>query len=184
MVLYVCVVCESLNVQVNENTGEKLEYCSKKCRKSAVKSGLLEPCLNCKVSSKLLQYGELLDYCDDECKWELKKNNTSSHQNKYSTHKFINHTHTIPQSSNSSHYKKQKYSSHTNPPQDSPQLINPQFNGPVYINYHCTFSNHHNTPITNEVNEKKKFSTMGKIAEGLGKIGVKFVLGALSGAHL
>ncbi|CAG8562695.1 11854_t:CDS:2 [Funneliformis caledonium] len=61
-----CVVCKNPEVLTNKKTGEELKYCSKKCRKVSVKNGLLEACTNCGIYPKLLEYDELLEYCDDD----------------------------------------------------------------------------------------------------------------------
>ncbi|CAI2184187.1 17495_t:CDS:2 [Funneliformis geosporum] len=82
-----CVVCENQEVLTNKRTGEELEYCSKKCRKVAVKSGLLKACVNCGIYPKLLEYGNLHEYCDDDCKLELNKNKSSFTQKRKTTQK-------------------------------------------------------------------------------------------------
>ncbi|CAG8504254.1 12447_t:CDS:1 [Funneliformis mosseae] len=77
-----CVVCKNPEVLTNKKTGEELKYCSKKCRKVSVKNGLLEACINCGIYPKLLEYDDLLEYCDDDCKLELNKTKPTTTQKK------------------------------------------------------------------------------------------------------
>ncbi|CAG8605612.1 10187_t:CDS:2 [Paraglomus occultum] len=64
-----CAVCKINPVHVNSFTGQAAEFCSNSCRREAVRKGLVEPCLFCKIMPRLLlSNDQRLLYCGKTCK--------------------------------------------------------------------------------------------------------------------
>ncbi|CAG8443200.1 10304_t:CDS:2 [Ambispora gerdemannii] len=70
MAARLCGACRSFPAYVDTLSGEVAEFCSNKCRRTAVEQGMIEPCINCSVMPRALQNGKRTNYCGKTCKNE------------------------------------------------------------------------------------------------------------------
>ncbi|CAG8602341.1 4182_t:CDS:2 [Ambispora leptoticha] len=70
MATKLCGACHNFPAYIDTLSGEVAEFCSNKCRKTAVERGMIEPCINCGIMPRALKNGIRTNYCGKTCKNE------------------------------------------------------------------------------------------------------------------